>query len=1069
MQYGKAGASSAIQAKDRPSAPPNPRIVVFDPSQLWPSLSVSVLLPATVSAVIQREGVKATVTRVEMGPIPDADIHVAVVPDRGFSRDEARSISQIRPEGLDCCCFIAVIDNDMLKPVSRGGFGFESLHNEVRREYGSSPVLVRPGVDDGILEELLPQLARLAENRLRDAEEQRTASVISALAAPILASPPPTKRLSEIVGLLKDVSHVGALLTALSDCRGNRADLTRKFSELLEDWHRLAEQSRSKCLAAARGAQVHGVGAEDIIKGLADVLPEVEDIVRHEFTTAPNERLRDWANRCLAAVSTPEVVLPVVGVFSSGKTTLINHLLGPSPEGHALLRTSQNHNTALLARFHRGSPQALTLTWRKTIDLELLWHGDPSTRPLCAPSSGRIEKVDVVAQGFLITLRTPNGEVRWLQLGPERRPLPHVRPGREVQAGQPLSDGIDAEAEAPGLVAERPTARLSMRPWAIAAMLSFIDRGLIEAVKLDVHWRERHVERKSRPSLREGLRAALDRPPYRIRNATLAEGSSEYREALTVLRALVDDRKERLTGTTDIPLGAQRYPVAIRVEARVRGNRCEPKTYPLESEDDWSWFQGLPDNRAGENGPVQRGFAESAEAAWLVQQADIYVDSPLFRLVSIIDTPGLDSISEHHDRITETCIHRGQAFLVMVRVGHATLSAAVERTFHMIVQSLSAQGVPRNRWGERVFVVLNWFRRDVGAQTEDQAKRSLTRFIDRLKGMLNTEVPQVYVVELSPTKVRENPEWLLGFPSLATLKRDLRSYIGVRGIAAKLRSLNDELVRLCQSLESGLLDQIAKVGEGSDEDVASAERCLARLTDQNALPAEITRMMDDAIAGLTEPIATMRSELQREYTSKEDFSQARSVGEQCLNAYNRARNELASDLVPEIESAIKAVVRSHGIAVPPVEKPVGPVNRLPIAAATAFAQDVDKIVNEWPGWWKRSWHAVTNFEYLATTERDKLRGRYASDGFDTEIRDALRALRSQVLAACRGVTKSVAATLETRVADMRAGALRQAQRRKELGSQLDAIKEFRPRLDRTRRALLRAITTIEAIDKDGTK
>lgn len=69
-----------------------PRITVYDPAQGWLSLSSRVILPQGIAATLQREGVSGIFNRLEQGSIPDADILLAIVPDRGFDQAQARAL-----------------------------------------------------------------------------------------------------------------------------------------------------------------------------------------------------------------------------------------------------------------------------------------------------------------------------------------------------------------------------------------------------------------------------------------------------------------------------------------------------------------------------------------------------------------------------------------------------------------------------------------------------------------------------------------------------------------------------------------------------------------------------------------------------------------------------------------------------------------------------------------------------------------------------------------------------------------------------------------------------------------
>jgi len=1028
---------------------------VYDPAQAWNPLLSRVMLPPGSETLLEREGMAARCIRVVRGNCPSANAILVVVPDRGFDRAGALALGRVPVAPWTSRLYLAVIDEEMTNLVSRSGFGFENLVSEVKREYGEPLVLVRLGAEDEVLPEAMALVLKSAGRSLEREQAFREAMALASIPVRSLGISPTVERMSDLKHAFDVVERARAIRKQLR-CALLAAAKSPDDSRLAEQWASLAERSRERCLAAARGASVHGVGAEEVIAGLADVIPEVEQRLDADFQNPPAEALGAWAKRVREVVAVPELVLPVVGVFSSGKTTLINHLLGPSREGHSLLRTSQNHNTALLTRFHHGEQELMRLSWRSHIDLELVWHGDPSKRPIRSPADGVIESVQRVGGGWLATVRTRTGVLRWVHLDEQHRPLRGVREGTQVRANDALSVGIDTAGDEPGLVSAHPTTALSIRPWTITSMLRFFDENRLSGVRLDVQWRK------------QARTGDFSRTPFVLRYESHHQGTEGFAMAVAALRDLVRGRETKLSEIVNIPTTTSPFPVHVQIHARVVAKSCEPHERALASEADWTWFQGPPLHRSGEQPESIVGFAETAEAAWLVEQADLYINAPLFRLVSIVDTPGMDSISEHHDRTTEGCIHRGQAFLVMVRLGHATLSAATERTFHMIVQSLAAQGISQSEWGERVFVVLNWFRRDVGAWSEDQARASANKFRDRLRTTLSTEAPRVFLVELSPNRLMENRENLLGYPSLAALKRQLRSFIGVRGVALRLRGLREDLQKTVARIDADLTAEASGLSAGSEEAARGVERTLARILPGGDVRRRLMKQIEEAVKAVVSPVQTLQNELNRDYDEKEDFRQARSVGEACMVEYNRARNALKTTFPDELDAAVAREIRPRLQSAPRITRNSREVEKLPVMATEAFVQEVDRIVREWPWILKRSWHAVRNFEYYVATKRKDLRGSFVSDTTITDISDSADAIGEQLGQALMAVLDQVASQLQGRLDDLRADATRQGERRREVEEARRRLANFRPAVARTVTTMDRVVAHIEGLGQhDG--
>ena len=1029
-----------------------PRLVVFDPSDSWGHSMSRVLLPDGVETALERSGLAARVLRVCKADCRESDAVLAVVPDCGFSAHERARLERIVMPPKTHPVFATVVDESMLVEVSRAGFGFEQLRVEVRREHESPLLLLRPDAEEPLIQRALDLLLRMVQHNAKQAHARRVMRQLAETAAALPVPPAPARSMEDLADHLAAVER-GRIL------RGRLSKATRLEREARAEgdhsdtlWLRLADFSRERCLAGARGVEAHGNGAEDVIAGLADLLPEVALSLQENFNDPPSSSFEVWAESVRSALSEPAVLLPIVGVFSSGKTTLINHLLGRTAEGHWRLRTSQNHNTALLTRFHLGSDPELLLTPRSRVAVELLWHGDHRARPVRSPCAGTIERVDRVGEGTTVTIRAKEGRVRWVDLDAKHPPLRSIRPGRPVRLDEALSEGHDESDDVPGLKKEFPrSARLSVRPWATASVLQFLRSGALTDAVVKVRWR-----------IRGAILHTANWTPFVLRDDVHTQGSPDFRRAIVGLEAIVRSREARLLDFVRVPVGDQ-VPIAVRFEARVnRDHSSLPRKKALDGEAGWSWFQGPPDQRGGVSAdPEARGFAESPEAAWLVERADLHLDAPLFRLVSLVDTPGLDSISDHHDQITESCIHEGQAFLVMVRLGQSTFSAAVDRTLDLIVQAMAARGVPRNEWRSRVFVVMNWFKRDGGARTPADARRNANRFRSRLRLMLHGP-PRFYVVDLSPSQLMENREELLGYPSLAVLKRDLRGFIGVQGVGARLRGLEQELRSKVTRSEEDLKAEAAGLRTGDKKAASRLERAIGRLAAGEASQEELFGTIDAAVNALTEPLRQLAAELSRDYEDREDFEQAQTVGARCLRAFNEACHRLPDGLDDDLDGLLARLGKPWLAEGTSLRRGSLPEGLKPVAPDT-FQQRVSKVLREWPGGWGRFWHAIVNFEFYATTRRRELREEFVGPEFLDAIEAAVGQVRTDRRAAVRENLDLLSSRLRSRARDLRADEKQRKARLEEVEAQSRRLDEFRPAVDRVSATLKRVIAEIDGL------
>ncbi|MES2641335.1 MAG: hypothetical protein V4850_17725 [Myxococcota bacterium] len=1024
-------------------------MLVYDPSDAWSSLG-GPSLPLGQAVTLEREGLVTRMLRLPAGPLPPSDVLIGLVPDRVFDQEEnATATRALTGHRL----FIAGVDSNLLAEVPRAGFGFEELIAAVRRSYRAPLMLVveadpRETVADSI--RLVFKLAHVASAcRSSRAEIAR----LTGAGRTLLRRVQPTNSgLASLATAIDDAAQAKQLRQGTSAAEGSLSAQTRDFSLRTGEWETLAGRYRDRCLAAARGVKYHGVGAENIVEGVAELLADVALRLELDLASPPCSQLVAWTQSLRLTLATPGITLPIVGLFSSGKTTLINHILGSTPDGHPLLRTSQAHNTALLAHFHLKSPEEqnrVSFKWRDRVDLELLRHDDPEARPIASPGGGVIESVASSGDGGrMVTVRTDDGALRWATVPNNRRLLADVRKGFRVRHGQALTDGLDADAQMAGLLSEPASRALSARPWAILSMIRFLAEGRLDDVRLSVRWRELRRDR-------------IMGDPFAPLDEVLSPHEPRGMEVLRVLEEIARGYEDAKELRVAIPHKRARYPMSVAIQARIRPATCVPADHVLETDADWNWFQGPAISRSTE-GDGPRGFAESPLAAWLIERADIRLDTPLFRLVSLADTPGLNSISEHHDRITEQVIQDGHAFLVMVLLGKDTKSGAMERVLHMIRQSLEAHRVPRGDWRDRVFVVMNWKDREVGARTSELAKASVEYLRGRLRAVLETDSPRTYVVNLAPTRAHENPDELLGYPSLAPLKRDLRTFLALRGLGGKLSDALQELAAILTRRKRDLENEAIPLRGGHNaDDMKRLGLAIETLAPGGSARKALATSIQEAVDAVTSPILQLNRELSRDYQGKDDFAQAGEIGPTFIRAYHAGRLALIGDVPAGIDARLQRLGGEWVSDRPKVDRPAEEVALLPTLAPDALANDAAAVVRDWPGGWSRFWHAVFNFEYHVTTQRSLLCARYADAAFVAKVAVAAQAAGKRMSDSVNAACDALHVKLTSRRATSLASASDRAARLEEIERQLESLRCFEPAARRMSDALRRCVLELE--------
>lgn len=1028
-----------------------PTITIFDPSQSWGMLSKN-SFRSNKEEIIKFNEVFLRCNYKTHGDCLSANVVLVIVPDRGFDRSTQRALNSTTVEPWHQRLYAAVIDEEMMKPISRGGVGFENLTQEVKRQYDAPLLLIHKGHENEILPDLIDLLGKCA---LRSLENEQAFYRIKEIEKIAYSRP----RISTTIENAADILQIITIGKEARAFRKELQNLSHKIEKgsndslLSDEWKSLVRRSRDCCIKITRAASVHSFGAEEIIKDIVNVLPPLKTLLDEKFKNPPIKALNNWVKQLTQVLEKPELVLPVIGVFSSGKTTLINHILGPSPGGHARLRTSQNHNTAMLTYFHYDSREHMRFSWHSEIDLDLMWYMDPAKRPILAPTTGTIASIKEDSDGWLILIDNKQSECQWVRFDKDHPPLTDIQKGVAVHAGMPLSKGIDRKEIHSGLCAKKCTASIHTRPWAIASLLEFIETKKLTDVRLEIEWR------------RPAKTGEFSFKPFVLESKSHKQGEQDFSAAITALRDIIQPNKKRLYAQIRIPEGKNVFPVSVRVHASLDENNCALQEKTLVSEEDWTWFQGPPDMRVGLVKPGT-GFSETPEAAWLIKQADLYVNAPLFKLVSLVDTPGLDSISEHHDRTTEQCIQRGQAFLVLVRLGKDTVSGATERTFHMITQSLTAQRIQREEWANRIFVVLNWFRRSVGARNKADAKASADRFRKHLRTILYTEHPQVFVVELSQSQLDENPQELLGYPSLAALKQKLGAFIGKQGVALRLNGLKDNLEKIYRDMKRDLEQQQRSLSFGSAEDVKMIQASIKKMQENGSTRKTIMQeIIEGELESVLEPLQFLRCAFCANYDNKEEFESLLISAERFMIEYNCKRNEFEREIQSKINHYIYQMVKNSLGNPPRIQINRDSLKCLPEMPSSNFANKAKSIRDNWPWAITRFGLFLVNMDSYANVKRDELRDAFLPESLDHTLTKTATMIECSLKESAAEALDDAVSQLEMRLADLTANANDQEIRKDAIELERKKLRQFKPIVHQTVQVISSIVAQLHNSDK----
>ena len=1011
--------SSTLEQMLSEFLPEELRLVVYDPADQWSDVQSHLPdydLPFRVERRSQpKAGGTIAWVRLDNGPLPQCSLLLSLVPAGGFDGDQRDTIKSCLAEcpGTIGHLALVLVDDAELKPSEgeRSQTGYQALVEELNREFGTTPLVV-PRTSFGSLatraQRAVEDLARCCHGTIGWSSIGRRLELLGAEL--VSATPSGTIGFEDAVEILTSGHKSEALLASMVATRRllRKAEQVRERPE--DAWRSLAEDGLDKCAQARKNVKYHGRMAEEIISGIADEIGRICQLLQEDWREPPFKDLAGWRDEALAVLHASDIVFPIVGVFSSGKTTLLNRILGRSPKGRNLLRTSVTHNTALLCRFHLKKPadaNRAEFTWREQLSVDLLDYA-----------------------------RTNDGRGG-------RAALNKIRDLQRLY----------------------PEGRLRVRSRAIRSVLGFIESGLLEQVRAQVTWRVPPKLSLVPTGLAAIRSRAADRlsgqdssaGPVLLENQTIRGMTKEFNHLVDVL--------QRMTGTSEaesdlmcIPnLPGEMVPVRVSLTAQVKHAGERVRQHDLETDEDWDWFQGT----VGDDGCFGKrvaGFAESAEAEYLIERCDIYLDNPLFELVSLVDTPGLNSVTEHHDKITEDFIRRGQAFLMMAKLGEAAYQKDSGRILDLMRQALADGGIDEGR-SDRVFLVLNWFHSQAGAKSAPEAAKRVAEFVQLAREHLGGKQLRLYVVDLSPAALaRAMPLEMLGWPSLQALIRDLKTFIAERGLADRFAVLQRRLATVWDGLQKGTQRQMDEL---EDEQVGrEVERrvkgALARFREPDGLRRELAGMLEEEakhLLGIHDELARRLITIE----DKDDFETFSKEGALLMERFNQLRCRLREDVAREMTARVRRPLRNLVDALPSVRAPKDLIGDVPAMPISTFREAMDREVDNWPGWVSRAVHYVADgFVSWGESRREELQGKFVTAEDRRRLKvpldKVLKRYRDEVLSVC----DKAAAALERRLAETERSASGRRKRAEELVRERMKIEVFSPKVRQMQQLLSRS-------------
>lgn len=315
-----------------------------------------------------------------------------------------------------------------------------------------------------------------------------------------------------------------------------------------------------------------------------------------------------------------------IGTFSSGKTTLINALLGIPHK----LPTSARHNTAVLTYIEKtieksGGSENYTIEYGDELIWDIVSPVSYESKHIRNPfrSAARVESIKrSPIEGYVVTLRELTGGrgVHEIQISGAHKLA--VEEGDRVEGGKSLIKVKSSD----------------MYAWLCTrSELNYLSR-LIASNKV------KNLKLNGKP---------IDAARFNKLSASLAEFYRDKKPD-SAFSVNLDDLRKRL-GDDYIPCDLSCVLTQTKSSAS-----------SLKTDNDWTVLCGDPDKNIG-------GLCEKPECYMTAKKLTLKLNSEFLRYSTLVDTPGFGSVTEQHDNITERFIRDSATNLVvMIKIAKAT-------------------------------------------------------------------------------------------------------------------------------------------------------------------------------------------------------------------------------------------------------------------------------------------------------------------------------------------------------------------------------------------------------------
>lgn len=587
------------------------------------------------------------------------------------------------------------------------------------------------------------------------------------------------------------------------------------------------------------------------------------------------------------------IELSVLGTFSSGKTTLINSLLNTK------LQSSGVHNTAILTEIKYEDVEIpyVYFKYKSSVDF-ILMEPDTTDNAITTHSSGKIIDIIDSSDFKIVLIKTSSGEIEYRKIG-FKTLLSTIKKGEIVKSGELLTEGIHKDT--------KKTFRnfKSFKKNQIETLIKLLENETFYKSELKIFEFKtkvtKEIKYKNNKKISKVLREFINKVP---------EGKYPILEKDNLLTSRFENVYK------------------ISFSANIKRNHLLKKKITLD-EKGWIEFQGDKNKNVG--------FAENPECYLFIKKAVLCLNNEFLKLAKVTDTPGLGSITEMHDEITEQYLRDSMGIILLM----IKIDAQVERGSLWELLSL-LQSVYKDKPKDNIFIFCNWWKN----QTKElKTINGVSEKIKKIEEYLNRyfqDSTKIYLCDLKGLLIdgiEKEKEGL--YFSYGQFKRDLSFTIAKLGAKRNLKQIKEIWSHAIQYYRKNLKNDILFYNAKNEEKnirLKSLKQLKKELKAYKINSQKILLKINKVIKEYKEPISLLKNK-------KSWITNSENIIKKAVNINNEICDEDILSIFRDVIITIKKKMDKVGINVSSANFPEVKYGGLPVHSLN---NKINKIIDNWP-------------------------------------------------------------------------------------------------------------------------